>query len=157
MHFNLGSFSVCMRSSYFKDSYVIFSFILILLDICGEGVFAVFQRFQGVCKKGKCPSSLFTDPTHLFDKLSIKSFPGQDFSQQYLIIEAFVAPGQLDRSRQGLRIPKSWPWKGLRSSSQLCLQLQSPRNFFLTWYPSHTPRLINKFIIWKWEPSISIF
>lgn len=31
-----------MQSSYFKDGYVVFSFILILLDIYGEGAFAVF-------------------------------------------------------------------------------------------------------------------
>lgn len=70
VHFNPGSFSVCMQSAYFKDGNMIFSFILISLDICGE---RVLQLFLGRYRKRKYLSPPFTDPTHLFNKVSIRS------------------------------------------------------------------------------------
>lgn len=52
-----------------------------VLDICGQGAFVIFQLLLKMCKKGKCLSPTSTAPSHLFHKLPIRFSQGQDNAQ----------------------------------------------------------------------------
>lgn len=99
--FNLGSFSVCMQSYYFKDDYVILSFFQMFLDTADRELLLFSSYFWERAKRWRA-SALSKELPLIFFKLPVLLSQGQTNAQQNQILDASVAHGQWDRSRQAL-------------------------------------------------------